>query len=125
MLLYPTATFATIFRSGAASITLRSMASVRRETRAFLPATRVRSSVAGIPPSPEYTSTLAAASSFLITDEGSLRVTSTEDGIGFSSRATNFFALALGPHPQRELTLTPRRGFPGPRLGVAAGAFAL
>src|SRR3989442_1631270 len=31
-------------------------------------------------------------------------------------------SLALGPHPQRELTLTPRRGFPCPRLGVAAGA---
>src|SRR2546422_249517 len=36
-----------------------------------------------------------------------------------------FFALALGPHPQRELTLTPRLGSPCPRLGVAAGAFAL
>src|SRR3989475_6345799 len=46
------------------------------------------------------------------------------------------FSLALGPHPQRELTLTPRLGFPRPRLGappqrgcraggpgVAAGAF--
>src|SRR5256885_13087606 len=36
-------------------------------------------------------------------------------------RLIYFFALALGPHPQRELTLTPSRG----RLGVAAGAFAL
>src|SRR3989442_6024142 len=31
--------------------------------------------------------------------------------------------MALGPHPQRELTLTPRLGFTRPRLGVAAGAF--
>src|SRR5947207_8704103 len=36
-----------------------------------------------------------------------------------------FLALALGPHPQRELTLTRSRGFPGPRLRVAAGALAL
>jgi MFS transporter, FSR family, fosmidomycin resistance protein len=33
-----------------------------------------------------------------------------------------FFPLALGPHPQRELTQTPRRGYPCPRRGVAAGA---
>src|SRR5207249_1275600 len=33
--------------------------------------------------------------------------------------------LALGPHPQRELTLTPSRGVPCPRLGVAAGALPL
>src|SRR5205814_4675554 len=32
------------------------------------------------------------------------------------------FALALGPHPQRELTLTLRRGVPWPRRSVAAGA---
>ena len=31
-------------------------------------------------------------------------------------------ALALGPHPQRELTLMPRLGFTCPRLGMAAGA---
>src|SRR6267143_341401 len=30
--------------------------------------------------------------------------------------------MALGPHPQRELSLTPRLGFARPRLGVAAGA---
>ena len=30
--------------------------------------------------------------------------------------------LALGPHPQRELTMMPRRGFAWPRLGMAAGA---
>src|SRR3989449_1277513 len=49
---------------------------------------------------------------------------------------SHLFSLALGPHPQRELTLTPRLGFPRPRLGappqrgcraggpgVAAGAF--
>src|SRR5438093_9162199 len=30
--------------------------------------------------------------------------------------------LAPGPHPRRELTLTPRLGFACPRLGVAAGA---
>src|SRR5438128_2159779 len=35
------------------------------------------------------------------------------------------FSLALGPHPQRDLSLTPRLGFTGPRLGVAAGAFSL
>jgi hypothetical protein len=34
----------------------------------------------------------------------------------------DFFSMALGPHPQRELTLTPRLGFACPRLGVAAGA---
>ena len=33
-----------------------------------------------------------------------------------------FFSLAPGPHPRRELTLTPRLGFAWPRLGVAAGA---
>ncbi|PYR01533.1 MAG: hypothetical protein DMF97_07355 [Acidobacteria bacterium] len=33
-----------------------------------------------------------------------------------------FFALALGPHPQRELTLTLRRGVAWPRRSVAAGA---
>jgi len=27
-------------------------------------------------------------------------------------------SLALGPHPQRELTLMPRLGFPCPRLGT-------
>ena len=31
-------------------------------------------------------------------------------------------ALAVGPHPQRELTLMPRLGFACPRLGMAAGA---
>src|SRR2546428_23953 len=36
-----------------------------------------------------------------------------------------FFSLALGPHPQRQLSLTPRLGFTRPRLGVAAGAFSL
>src|SRR2546422_858788 len=35
------------------------------------------------------------------------------------------FSLALGPHPQRDLSLTPRLGFTRPRLGVAAGAFSL
>ena len=30
--------------------------------------------------------------------------------------------MALGPHPQRELTLTPRRGVTWPRRSVAAGA---
>src|SRR5712671_5127992 len=39
--------------------------------------------------------------------------------------AVIFFPLALGPHPQRELTVTPRRGYPCPRRGVAAGAFPL
>ena len=38
---------------------------------------------------------------------------------------SNFFPLALGPHPQRDLTLTPRLGFAWPRLGVAAGAACL
>src|SRR2546427_13285469 len=33
------------------------------------------------------------------------------------------FSLAAGPHPRRELKLTPRRGFLRPRRGVAAGAF--
>src|SRR5258708_28438346 len=33
-----------------------------------------------------------------------------------------FSALAPGPHPRRELTLTPRLGAVRPRLGVAAGA---
>src|SRR4029450_8116307 len=33
-------------------------------------------------------------------------------------------SLALGPHPQRELTPPPRLRFPCPRLGVAAGAHA-
>src|SRR5437867_9440990 len=32
------------------------------------------------------------------------------------------YSLALGPHPQRELTLMPRLGFPCPRFGMAAGA---
>ena len=35
-----------------------------------------------------------------------------------------FLPLALGPHPQRELTLTPSRGFACPRLRVAAGAIS-
>jgi len=34
----------------------------------------------------------------------------------------NFFSLAPGPHPRRDLSLTPRLGFAWPRLGVAAGA---
>ena len=34
----------------------------------------------------------------------------------------NFYALAAGPHPRRELTLTPSLGFPCPHSGVAAGA---
>jgi hypothetical protein len=33
--------------------------------------------------------------------------------------------MALGPHPQRELTLTLRLGFALPRLGMAAGALHL
>ena len=33
-----------------------------------------------------------------------------------------FLSLALGPHPQRELTPMPRLGSPCPRLGMAAGA---
>ena len=35
----------------------------------------------------------------------------------------NFFPVALGPHPQRELTPMPRFGFTWPQLGMAAGAF--
>src|SRR5436189_4342852 len=34
----------------------------------------------------------------------------------------NFLSLALGPHPQRELTLMPRLGSAWPRLSMAAGA---
>lgn len=34
----------------------------------------------------------------------------------------SFSATASGPHPRRELSLTPRLGFAWPRLGVAAGA---
>src|SRR5687767_3641014 len=34
----------------------------------------------------------------------------------------NFSSLALGPHPQRELTLMPRSGVAWPSLGMAAGA---
>ena len=60
-----------------------------------------------------------------MTDEGSLRVTNTECGIGVLQQQNDFFALALGPHPQRELTPTPSRGGAWPRLSVAAGAFAL
>src|SRR6266508_4210216 len=36
-----------------------------------------------------------------------------------------FYSLALGPHPQRELTPMPRLGFACPRLGMAAGASTL
>src|SRR5258706_6446387 len=35
------------------------------------------------------------------------------------------FSIALGPHPQRVLTLMPRLGVARPRLGMAAGAFPL
>ena len=38
--------------------------------------------------------------------------------------AANFFSMAPGPHPRRELTLMPRLGFAWPRLGMAAGAHA-
>ena len=41
-------------------------------------------------------------------------------GIGSEVYITS---LALGPHPQRELTLMPRLGDAWPRLGIAAGAF--
>jgi hypothetical protein len=34
----------------------------------------------------------------------------------------DFFSMALGPHPQRELSLMPRFGFACPQLGMAAGA---
>src|SRR5207245_127840 len=34
-------------------------------------------------------------------------------------------SLAPGPHPRRDLTLIPRLGFAGPRLGMAAGASSL
>jgi alcohol dehydrogenase (cytochrome c) len=34
----------------------------------------------------------------------------------------DFFPLPPGPHPRRDLSLTPRLGFACPRLGVAAGA---
>ena len=42
----------------------------------------------------------------------------------FSRSSANFFPLALGPHPQRELTLMPRPRIINsvPRLGMAAGA---
>ena len=40
-------------------------------------------------------------------------------------REVDFLALAPGPHPQRELTLTLSRGVAWPRLSVAAGALAL
>ncbi len=40
------------------------------------------------------------------------------------ARLVNFFPLAAGPHPRRELTLMPRLGFTCPRLGMAAGASA-
>jgi hypothetical protein len=32
------------------------------------------------------------------------------------------FSVAAGLHPRRETSLMPRLGFPGPRLGMAAGA---
>ena len=40
----------------------------------------------------------------------------------FESSGCQLYALALGPHPQRELSLTRSRGFAWPRLRVAAGA---
>ncbi len=43
----------------------------------------------------------------------------------YSQHLVYFFPLAAGPHPRRELTLTPRLGSTCPRLGVAAGAFPL
>src|SRR6266550_6380059 len=75
MLLQPTATLATIFSFGAASIALRSMASASRQTSASLSATRARSSAGGIAASPLYRSTSATACSLPRTDDGSLRVT--------------------------------------------------
>src|SRR3989338_5725819 len=47
------------------------------------------------------------------------------DTLGVSVMRFIIIYLALGPHPQRELTLTPRLGFACPRLSVAAGAIIL
>ena len=40
----------------------------------------------------------------------------------YRADGTSILSLALGPHPQRELTQTLRLGSPCPRLSVAAGA---
>src|SRR3989304_3571159 len=47
------------------------------------------------------------------------------DTLGVSVMRFIIIYLALGPHPQRELTLPPRLGFACPRLSVAAGAIIL
>src|SRR5215471_5851974 len=64
-----------------------------------------------------------------LTIDGSACLTSgtTIDGARSSASTRDFWLviflpLALGPHPQRELTLMSRRGFPCPRLDMAAGA---
>src|SRR3989454_4466744 len=44
---------------------------------------------------------------FVLIDRGHDRAALDE-----CAHLSNFFALAAGPHPRRELTLTPRRGFP-------------
>src|SRR3989454_12292525 len=49
-------------------------------------------------------------------------VNSFKDWNIFLSSRGRYFLLAPGPHPRRELSPTPRLGFPCPRLGVAAGA---
>src|SRR3989442_4311447 len=49
-------------------------------------------------------------------------VNSFKDWNIFLSSRGRYFLPAPGPHPRRELSPTPRLGFPCPRLGVAAGA---
>src|SRR5215831_3946805 len=44
--------------------------------------------------------------------------------LAFGSYGRRRFSLRVEPHPKRELTLMPRLGYPGPRLGIAAGARA-
>ena len=78
ILSYPTAMFATIFRSRAASSTAASTFSVSRQMRASLPSTRRSSSSRGIAPSPEYKSTACCSASSVRIDDGIRRVRRTE-----------------------------------------------
>src|SRR5204862_7884907 len=64
-----------------------------------------------------------AAAGFRVCGAGLLVVCAAGSTVAIASRAANTFPLAVGPHPQRVLTVMPRLGYElGPRLGMAAGA---
>ena len=98
MLLYPTATVATIFRSDPASSTAASTGSVNIVTSACLPRTR-SASASRVSGSPSWSSTSHASSSRAIARAGRRRVTRTAGCHWRSARGSGLWLWEPEPEP--------------------------